>query len=132
MQALVLRASYWNLYNKVVLMNNKGQVAEQLAARYLSAQGLTFITSNYHSRFGEIDLIMQDGACLVFVEVRLRKNKKFGGAEASITASKQHKIVITAEYYLQQQGNQACRFDVILMDEEKTDSITWLKNAFEA
>ena len=132
MQALALRASYWNLYNKVVLMNNKGQVAEQLAARYLSAQGLTFITSNYHSRFGEIDLIMQDGACLVFVEVRLRKNKKFGGAEASITASKQHKIVITAEYYLQQHGNQACRFDVILMDEEKTASITWLKNAFEA
>jgi putative endonuclease len=113
-------------------MNNKGEAAEQIAAEYLIAQGLKLITSNYRSRFGEIDLIMQDGASLVFIEVRLRKNKRFGGAEESITASKQHKIVITAEYYLQQHGNQACRFDAILMDKADAKSITWIKNAFEA
>ena len=113
-------------------MNNKGQEAELIAAKYLNAQGLKLVTRNYRSRFGEIDLVMQDGASLVFVEVRLRKNKLFGGAEESITASKQHKIVITAEYYLQQHGNQNCRFDVILMDKEDARNITWIKNAFEA
>lgn len=113
-------------------MNNKGQAAEIIAAQYLNAQGLKLIARNYRSRFGEIDLIMQDGASLVFVEVRLRKSKLFGGAEESITASKQHKIVITAEYYLQQHGNQNCRFDVILMDKEDAQNVTWIKNAFEA
>ena len=113
-------------------MNNKGQAAEKIAAEYLTAQGLKLITSNYRSRFGEIDLIMQDGASLVFIEVRLRKNKTFGGAEESITQSKQHKIVITAEYYLQQHGNQACRFDALLMDKADVKSMTWIKNAFEA
>lgn len=113
-------------------MNTKGEKAEQIASLYLQAQGLTLITSNYRSRFGEIDLIMREGQTLVFIEVRLRKNKTFGGAEASITPSKQHKTVITAEYYLQQQGAQACRFDAILMDKEDANSITWIKNAFEA
>lgn len=113
-------------------MNNQGQAAERIAAEYLTAKGLKLITSNYRSRFGEIDLIMQDGASLVFIEVRLRKNKTFGGGEESITASKQHKIVITAEYYLQQHGSQACRFDALLMDKADTKSITWIKNAFEA
>jgi putative endonuclease len=75
---------------------------------------------------------MQDGQSLVFIEVRLRKSKKFGGAEAIITASKQHKIVTTVAYYLQQHGNQACRFDVILMDKLNTHQIDWIKNAFEA
>ncbi len=113
-------------------MNNQGQAAEKIAAEYLTAKGLKLITSNYRSRFGEIDLIMQDAASLVFIEVRLRKNKTFGGGEESITASKQHKIVITAEYYLQQHGSQACRFDALLMDKADTKSIMWIKNAFEA
>ncbi len=113
-------------------MNNQGQAAERIAAEYLIAQGLKLIACNYRSRFGEIDLIMQDGASTVFIEVRLRKNKTFGGAEESITASKQHKIVITAAYYLQQHGNQACRFDAILMDKADEKNISWIKNAFEA
>ena len=50
-------------------MNSKGQEAEEIAAKYLKAQGLKLITSNYRSRFGEIDLIMQDGESLVFIEV---------------------------------------------------------------
>lgn len=113
-------------------MNDKGQAAENFAAEYLKAKGLKLISTNYRSRFGEIDWIMQDGQSLVFIEVRLRKSKIFGGAEASITASKQHKIVTTAAYYLQQHGDQACRFDVILMDKEDARHIDWIKNAFEA
>lgn len=113
-------------------MNNQGQAAEDFAAEYLKAKGLKLIANNYRSRFGEIDLIMRDGESLVFIEVRFRKNKAFGGAEESITASKQHKIIMTAAYFLQQQGNQACRFDVVLMDKLDAQHIHWIKNAFEA
>ena len=110
----------------------QGNVAEKLAANYLEKQGLKHIASQYRSRFGEIDLVMRDQDTLVFVEVRLRKNKQFGGAEATITSSKQHKIVTTAAYYLQQHGDAPCRFDAILMDDINMDSITWIKDAFQA
>lgn len=109
----------------------QGNAAEKLAAKHLEKQGLKQITSQYRSKFGEIDLVMQDQDTLVFIEVRLRKNKQYGGAEASITSLKQHKIVMTAEYYLQQHGNAPCRFDVILMDDLDANSIIWIKDAFQ-
>lgn len=110
----------------------QGDAAEKVAAEYLIKHGLKHVTSQYRSRFGEIDLVMRDQDTLVFVEVRLRKNKQFGGAEASITSSKQHKIVTTAAYYLQQHSDAPCRFDAILMDDINMDSITWIKDAFQA
>jgi putative endonuclease len=112
-------------------MNNLGNDAEQIAATYLLQQGLVLITSNYRCRFGEIDLIMRDGKTLVFVEVRMRSNPSFGGAGMSITSSKQHKLSLTAEHYLQQHGNTACRFDVILMTKPSIENIEWVRNAFE-
>ena len=116
-------------------LNNAGLAAENLAASYLSAQGLTLIAHNYHCRFGEIDLIMKHAKTLVFIEVRLRSNQKFGSAGASITPQKQQKLIATAQYYLQQygqaQGNLACRFDVVLMDKVDLQHIEWIRNAFE-
>ncbi len=108
-----------------------GKTAESLAAIYLQQQGLTMKGSNYRCRFGEIDLIMRDGRTLVFVEVRLRSSSRFGGAANSITTAKQRKIAITAGHYLQQHGDQACRFDVVLMDKTNLQHIEWIKNAFE-
>jgi putative endonuclease len=112
-------------------VNNLGADAEQVAATYLQQQGLTLITSNYHCRFGEIDLIMRDGKTLVFVEVRMRSNASFGGAGMSITSSKQHKLMRSAEHYLQQHGSVACRFDVVLMTKPSTENIEWVCNAFD-
>lgn len=112
-------------------MNNLGADAEQIAATYLQQQGLTLISSNYHCRFGEIDLIMRDGKTLVFVEVRMRSNASFGGAGMSITLSKQQKLTRTAEHYLQQHGSAACRFDVVLMTKPSIENIEWLRNAFD-
>lgn len=113
-------------------MNNTGQAAEQLAATYLQQQGLKLLESNYRSRFGEIDLIMLDGKETVFVEVRLRSNSTFGGAGASITASKQQKLTRTAEDYLVRHGMSPCRFDAILMDALDTRQLQWIRNAFES
>jgi putative endonuclease len=119
-------------------INNAGIAAEQLAATFLMQHGLKLITQNYHCRFGEIDLVMQDGKTLVFVEVKLRSSNQFGGAAASITPQKQQKMILTAQHYLQTQklGDVPCRFDVILMqsaDLAATDlkHIEWIRNAFE-
>lgn len=113
-------------------MNELGSEAENIAAIYLQQKGLKLVARNYQSRYGEIDLIMQDGKTLVFIEVRMRSNNNFGGAAMSITPSKQQKIIRTAEHFLQTYGNASCRFDVILMNKASNDSIEWLSNAFDA
>lgn len=114
-------------------MTNSGAQAEQWAAQHLQQQGMKLVTQNYRGRFGEIDLIMQDGAVLVFVEVRLRRNADFGGAAASIDARKQQRIIRTAQQYLSSLGRTPpCRFDVVLMDDAQGHSVQWLKNAFDA
>ena len=120
--------------------NNAGLEAEKLAATFLANHGLKLVMQNYHCRFGEIDLIMQDSSTLVFVEVKLRSSSQFGGAAASITPQKQQKLILTAQHYLQQhvknQSQIACRFDAILMHRanlKPTDlqHIEWIRNAFE-
>jgi len=112
--------------------NNTGLEAEKLAATFLISHGLKPVTQNYHCRFGEIDLIMKDTKTLVFIEVRLRTNNKFGGAGASITEQKRHKLIATAHHYLQQHGDSVCRFDVILMNKTDLQNIEWIRNAFDA
>ncbi len=113
-------------------MSGDGARAEKLAADFLQRNGLRLIDSNFRCRAGEIDLILKDGATLVFAEVRLRTNTQFGGAAASITAAKQGKIVRTAQMYLQQNRIDApCRFDAVLLDSLDAGRIEWIKNAFE-
>lgn len=114
-------------------MIQRGEQAEQWAANYLKKQGLTLIERNYRSRFGEIDLIMQDGCTLVFVEVRLRRNADFGGAAASIDIRKQQRIIRTSQQYLSSLARiPACRFDAVLLGDDQGKDAHWLKNAFDA
>lgn len=114
-------------------MSERGACAEQTAARYLQQQGLKLLAQNYRCRAGEIDLIMQDGAVRVFVEVRLRSNPAFGGAAASIDRPKQQRIIRTAQHYLASLPVlPPCRFDVVLLVEPQDPKLVWLKNAFEA
>ncbi len=112
--------------------NNAGLQAEQIAATFLINHGLSLVAQNYHCRFGEIDLIMQEAETLVFVEVRLRTSHQFGGAAESITQQKQHKLIATAQHFLQTQPNHPCRFDAILMNKANLHDIEWLRNAFDA
>ena len=110
----------------------KGELAEQQACDYLQGQGLVLIRKNYRCKRGEIDLIMKQHNSLVFVEVRFRKNRQFGGALESITAAKQNKLRLTALHYLQQHGEQQnSRFDVVaITGEGKTPQLEWIQNAF--
>ncbi|MCK6375892.1 MAG: YraN family protein [Zoogloea sp.] len=113
-----------------------GAAAEALAARHLERHGLTIIARNVRCRGGEVDLIADDGRSLVFVEVRLRKNGRFGGAAASITASKQRRVILAAQHWLAGDGrrhaNRACRFDAILLDGLDAARIEWIRGAFDA
>ncbi|GJL76206.1 YraN family protein [Nitrosomonas sp.] len=112
-------------------MAQKGNDAEQIAAAYLLRQGLELIEQNYRCRFGEIDLIMSERKILVFVEVRMRASDAYGGAAASITATKQAKLLRTARHYLSGlQHEPACRFDAILMTGTHNPRIEWIRNAF--
>ncbi len=108
-----------------------GDRAEDRAARFLEKRGFAVLTRNFRCRGGEIDLVCRDGKVLVFVEVRMRRNASYGGAGASITASKQRRIVLAAQHYLlaQSRPDCDCRFDCILLDGEK---IEWIRDAFSA
>lgn len=112
----------------------KGDAYEKVARHHLQQQGLKFVAQNVNYKGGEIDLIMKDGVQLVFIEVRFRRSKQFGGAAASVAYKKQQRIILAAQLYLQKQfGNHppSCRFDVVAIDGEENDSqLTWLKNAF--
>ncbi len=109
----------------------KGAQAEQLAAEFLQRCGLGLLQRNFRCRYGEIDLIMRDGATLVFVEVRLRGSNDFGGAAASITAEKQGRLLRTAQHYLSAlRHSPPCRFDAVLMRNADGAGIEWVKNAF--
>jgi len=103
-----------------------GDEAESQALVYLKKAGLKLIQQNFLCKGGEIDLIMQDGAVLVFVEVRKRSSMLFGGAAASVTPAKQKRMVHAAQVYLLTQKIQpACRFDLVAID---GDQLSWLKN----
>jgi putative endonuclease len=111
-------------------MTPRGRHAEDQAALYLQQQGLKVVARNYRCRFGEIDLIARDGKTLVFVEVRMRASDQFGGAAASITAGKRHKLLRAARHYLAGATRlPACRFDALLVN-GTDNSMEWLKNAF--
>jgi putative endonuclease len=106
-----------------------GDAAEDAALKYLTRQGLKLVERNFSCKGGELDLIMQDGKSLVFVEVRRRSGQTHGGAGASVTRSKQRRLIIAAQTYLQRFSTPpACRFDVLAFE---GDNMQWLKNAIE-
>ena len=125
-----------------------GAQAELAAADYLTRHGLQLVVQNYRCRFGEIDLILKHGDTLVFAEVRLRNNKNYGGAAASIDSHKQHKLISTAQHYLTRLAHiPPCRFDAVLMKYPVASAMSpdpdlpvkfldsdfeWIRNAFSA
>lgn len=109
-----------------------GAAAEDLAAAFLARRGLAIVERNYRCRGGEIDLIARDATTLVFVEVRYRRSRQFGGAGASVDARKQARILVAARHYLAQRGEVPCRCDVVALDALEPGRIEWIKDAFGA
>ena len=113
-----------------------GDAGEALALAHLERQGLTLVQRNYrvaagpHARGGEVDLILRErDGTLVFVEVRTRGSAAFGGAAASISASKQRRLVFAAQHFLRRYSTlPPCRFDVVAIE---GDSVQWMRGAFD-
>lgn len=110
----------------------RGADAERAAEHWLAARGLHTLARNYRCRRGEIDLVMRDGDCVVFVEVRLRSRGDFGGASASVDGAKQRRLIVAAQHFLLGQPalrDAPCRFDVVAGSGR--DDWQWLRDAFQ-
>lgn len=110
-----------------------GRQAEQLAYNFLVDRDLRPVARNFHSRGGEIDLIMLDGDCLAFVEVRYRASAAFAHASHTVDIHKQRKLIRTAAMFIARNNRFATctmRFDVVAIEGSSGESIDWIKDAF--
>jgi putative endonuclease len=110
-----------------------GEAAETLARQRLEASGLRLRDANFRARRGEIDLVMEDrDGQIVFVEVRYRSRRDYGGGLASVDARKRQRLIHAARAYLHQHAldQRPARFDVVAVD--GYDRIQWIQAAFDA
>lgn len=111
-----------------------GQTAEKAACHFLEKKGFRVLRQNYKALNGEIDLIMEDGEEVVFVEVKSRSRADFGHASLAVTQTKQRHLIRTATVFLQQMGwlyTRYSRFDVVAIHfSQENVQIDWFKNAF--
>lgn len=111
-----------------------GQDAEDAALAYLQARGLQLLARNVRYPFGELDLIVGDGAAVAFVEVRFRSNSQFGGALMSVNANKRRKLARAAQAWLKSRrefSNAPCRFDVVAVAAVSGKLLCeWIPSAF--
>jgi putative endonuclease len=119
-------------------MHPRGQPFEEQAERLLQCHGLSILERNYSARTGEIDIIATEGDVLVFVEVRARSHRRFGGAAKSVDKKKQRRLILTAQHYLQRHNrgiDRRCRFDVIAFEPRQSGAgrpVHWFRGAFTA
>src|SRR5476651_68377 len=120
-------------------MSNKtvGHYGESLAKKYLQANGYRILEENFRNKLGEIDLIVQDGKTICFVEVKTRLSLGQGQPYEAITPWKIRKLTQMATFYLKHKYHTLeilSRFDVIsiIQDKEGTPNINHIKNAFDA
>lgn len=107
----------------------KGVLGEDAACKYLESKGMVLLSRRYHSPYGEIDLVMQDGHILVIVEVKLRENASVEECAYSITPNKQRRLCLTARCYLAEHPMDCpVRFDALLITRS---GILHIPNAFE-
>jgi putative endonuclease len=110
-----------------------GRQAEQLAFNFLIGRALRPVARNFHCRGGEIDLIMLDGDCLAFVEVRYRASAAFSSASHTVDYRKQRKIIRTAAMFIARNSRFATytmRFDVVAIEGSASETVEWIKDAF--
>lgn len=113
-----------------------GSRGEKLARKYLCRQGWRHVASNYAGSRGEIDLIMQEGATIVFVEVKTRQSEDFTAAEQVVNQRKRDHIAATAREFIEINGlsEYPCRFDVavVVFDERGKAEVRHQAHAFSA
>ena len=112
----------------------RGRLGEKAAKRYLKKAGLKYLTSNFKTQRGEIDLIFRDNECLVFVEVKTRSSEDWVRPAAAVDAGKKRRLSRVALSYLRKLDNRQVkfRFDIVevLWGEGQAREVRHLPNAF--
>ena len=112
----------------------RGQLGERAARSYLRQRGLKFLTANFRSERGEIDLIFRDGDCLAFVEVKTRSSEDWTRPAAAVDARKRRLLSQTALDYLRRLKNPPVkiRFDIVevLLADGAVREVRHLPNTF--
>ena len=113
----------------------KGKKGENAVAEYLEKQGFKIVERNYYSRYGEIDIIAENGRTMVFTEVKTRAGNAMVKAVFAVGISKQRKIIKTAQYYLMTHDvsrETDYRFDMaeVVMCSEKITEMNYISGAF--
>lgn len=112
----------------------RGQLGEAAARRHLRRKGFTFLTANFSSNRGEIDLVMRDADCLVFIEVKTRSSEAWVRPAAAVDAGKRRRLSLTALDYLRRikHPEVKIRFDIVevLLQAGRVREVRHLPNAF--
>lgn len=123
--------------------NNKKNHAEQetgprgedIAVSFLEKQGYRILVRNYRQRFGEIDIVAEDGNVLVFIEVKTRKNNRYGSPFEAVDTRKQRKLSIMAQDYIgrNKMEDRDARFDVVavLLKKDSCSEVELIRDAFD-
>ena len=98
------------------LAHQHGAIGEAAARKHLRGLGLKFLTANYRSRRGEIDLIFRDGDCLVFIEVKTRSSESWTRPAAAVDARKKRLLSLTALDYLRRLKNPEVKFRFVIVE----------------
>jgi putative endonuclease len=112
----------------------RGILGEQAAKKFLKQKGFKFLTANFDSARGEIDLILRDGDCLVFAEVKTRSSESWTRPSKAVNAGKRRRLSQCALDYLRQLNNPQIkiRFDIVevLLDDGEVHEVRHLPNTF--
>lgn len=115
------------------MKNKAGKIGEDTVCEYLIKKGRQILARNYHSRYGEIDIIVRDGEYTAFVEVKTRLSRAFASPCEFVDLKKQDKIIKTAALYMQKmQTDSAMRFDVaeVIYNGNDVEDLNYIENAF--
>lgn len=112
-----------------------GKLGEDLAVSYLKSRGYKILERNFKKRYGEIDIIAQEGETLVFVEVKTRFSQEFGPPEEAVSFWKLRQVAKTGEFYkmLHPELPELLRIDVVAVElnpDQTCKEIRLIKNAY--
>ena len=129
------RFKNWRGGKEQATSEKHGQWGERVAKKHLQRQGLKFLTANFRSERGEVDLVFRDADCLVFVEVKTRSSETWTRPATAVDARKRRLLSLTALDYLQLLKNPQVkiRFDIVevLLNEGKVREVRHLPNTFQ-
>jgi putative endonuclease len=118
-----------NFLQRLSPTQQKGRAAEDEARLFLEKKGYRFRRANFWTPLGEVDLVMEKGDAVVFVEVRSRAGTAWGRPEESVRPAKQKRFARAALTYVKRErlGNKNLRFDIVAL---LPAGVTHIENAF--